>query len=96
MWRLVEGLDLGPLYTGIKSVERHQGHPAADRKILVALWLNATLRVARAPAQARSWQAGILSGFVPLRECCGNSGNVAEWPARSCAPAADRRHGHSG
>ncbi len=44
VWRFVEGLDLGALHAGIRSVAGHRGHPAADPKILVSLWLYATLR----------------------------------------------------
>jgi len=44
VWRFVTGLDLGPLYAAIRSVEGHQGRPAADPAILVSLWLYATLR----------------------------------------------------
>ena len=42
IWRLVEDLDLTPLYQEIKSVEGHAGRPAIDPRILVALWLYAT------------------------------------------------------
>jgi len=43
VWAFVEGLDLGPLYDGIKAVEGVAGHPAIDPRILMALWLYATL-----------------------------------------------------
>jgi len=43
VWTFVEGLDLGPLYEGIRAVEGVAGHPAIDPRILVALWLYATL-----------------------------------------------------
>ena len=43
VWRFVEGLDLTPLYAEIKAVEGRPGHPPADPRILVALWLFATL-----------------------------------------------------
>ncbi len=43
VWRFVEGLDLSPLYAGIKAVEGRPGHPPADPRILVALWLYATV-----------------------------------------------------
>jgi transposase len=42
IWRLVEDLDLTPLYDEIQSVEGHPGRPAIDLRILVALWLYAT------------------------------------------------------
>jgi transposase len=43
VWRFVEGLDLTPLFAQIKAVEGHPGHPPADPRILVALWLFATI-----------------------------------------------------
>jgi transposase len=43
VWKFVEGLDLRPLYDRIKAVEGHPGHPPADPRLLVALWLYATL-----------------------------------------------------
>jgi len=42
VWRFVEGLDLGALYTTIRSVDGRPGHPPADPRILLALWLHAT------------------------------------------------------
>lgn len=43
VWQYVEGLDLGPLYAAIRAVEGHAGRTAIDPKILMALWLYATL-----------------------------------------------------
>jgi transposase len=43
VWRFAEGLDLTPLYAQIKAVEGRPGHPPVDPRILVALWLFATL-----------------------------------------------------
>jgi transposase len=43
VWDYVEGLDLSPLYDRIKSVERGPGRDAIDPKILMALWLYATV-----------------------------------------------------
>jgi hypothetical protein len=40
---LPDGLDLAPLYAGIKAVEGRPGHPPADPRLLVALWLYATV-----------------------------------------------------
>lgn len=42
VWRMVEELDLTPLYQEIKSVDGHPGRPAIDPRILVALWLYGT------------------------------------------------------
>ena len=43
VWAFAEGLDLGPLYARIKAVEGHPGHPPADPRLLLALWLYATV-----------------------------------------------------
>ena len=43
IWEFVQGVDLAPLYAGIRSVEGHAGRDAADPRILLALWLYATL-----------------------------------------------------
>ncbi len=43
VWDYVERLDLSPLYSAIKAVEGHPGHPPIDPKILMALWLYATI-----------------------------------------------------
>jgi len=42
VWQLVEGLELAPLYAGIRAVEGHAGRPATDPRIVVALWIYAT------------------------------------------------------
>jgi transposase len=43
VWEYVKGLDLAPLYDRIKSVERGPGRTPIDPKILMALWLYATV-----------------------------------------------------
>ncbi len=43
VWRFVEGLDLSQYYAGIRAREGRAGRPAIDPKILVALWLYATI-----------------------------------------------------
>src|SRR5215218_6793498 len=43
VWAYVEELDLAPLYDRIKAVEGAAGRPPIDPKILMALWLYATL-----------------------------------------------------
>ena len=43
VWEFVDGLDLSPLYAGIRAVEGVAGRPAIDPAILTALWLYATL-----------------------------------------------------
>lgn len=44
VWAFVEGLDLAPLYAAIDAREGEPGRPAIDPKILIALWLYATIR----------------------------------------------------
>ncbi len=43
VWEYVEGVDLVPLYEPIRAVEGRAGRDAIDPKILLALWLYATL-----------------------------------------------------
>jgi transposase len=43
VWAFVEKLDVGPLYAQIKAAGEHPGRPAIDPRILMALWLTATL-----------------------------------------------------
>lgn len=43
VWRFAEGLDLGAFYDAIRSREGHAGRPPADPRILLALWLYATV-----------------------------------------------------
>lgn len=44
VWQFVAGLDLTLLLAAIKSVDGHAGHAAADPRILMALWLYATVK----------------------------------------------------
>ncbi len=43
VWRYVESLDLEPLYAQIKAVEGSAGRDATDPRILMALWMFATI-----------------------------------------------------
>jgi uncharacterized protein with HEPN domain/transposase len=43
VWAFVEGLDLSGFHALVKSVEGEPGRPAIDPKILMALWIQATL-----------------------------------------------------
>jgi transposase len=53
-WDFCLGLDLSALYDAVRSREGGPGHPATDPRILVALWLYATLEgVGSARALAR-------------------------------------------
>lgn len=44
VWQYVLGLDLSPLLGQIKAVQHRPGHPPIDPRIMLALWLYATLR----------------------------------------------------
>ncbi len=44
VWSLVAALDLDAWLQEIKAVERHVGRNATDPRLLVALWVFATLR----------------------------------------------------
>jgi transposase len=43
VWRFVEGLELAVFYAAIRAREGHAGRPPIDPKILIALWLYATI-----------------------------------------------------
>jgi transposase len=43
VWEYVEGLDLSPLYEQIRAVQGRAGRDAIDPRILLALWLYATV-----------------------------------------------------
>ncbi len=71
VWAYVEGLDLTPLYQAIQAVEGEAGRPATDPKLLLALWLYATLEgVGSARALARLCEDHLayqwLCGEVPM------------------------------
>lgn len=54
VWDFVQGLDLAPLLDRIRAVEGHPGAPPADPRLLVALWLYATLEGVGS-ARALAW-----------------------------------------
>jgi transposase len=56
IWAYVDSLDLSIAYNSIQAVEGNAGRPAIDPKILVALWLYATIE-------------GIGSAYVLTRYC---------------------------
>ena len=43
IWHFLERLDLGAFYASIKSVVSSPGRPATDPKVLLALWVYATV-----------------------------------------------------
>lgn len=71
VWRFAENLKLEPFYAAIRSREGHAGHPAADPRVLLALWLYATLEgVGSARALERLVERDMayrwLAGGVPV------------------------------
>ena len=83
VWCFVEGLDLTALLVGIKAVEGRPGHPPADPRILLALWLYATIEgVASARQVAR-----LCEEHVAFQWLCGGVGVNAK-------TLADFRVGH--
>jgi transposase len=44
VWAYVEQVDVGPLLAAIRSVEHHPGNPAIDPRVLLGLWLLATIQ----------------------------------------------------
>lgn len=70
VWRFVESLDLAPFYGRIRAVEKGAGRPPIDPKILMALWLYATVEgVGSARALAR-----LCDEHVAYRWICGGVG----------------------
>lgn len=67
VWEFVQGLDLTPLLESIRSVEGRPGRPAIDPKLLVALWLYATIE-GISSARAVAWLCANHHGF---RWLCG-------------------------
>lgn len=83
VWSFVEGLDLTALYGAIKAVEGRPGHPAADPRLVLALWLYATVEgVGSARALAR-----LCEEHVAYQWLCGGVGMNAK-------TLADFRVGH--
>jgi len=70
VWRFVQSLDLQPFYGRIRAVEKHAGRPPIDPKILMALWLYATVEgVGSARALAR-----LCEEHIAYRWVCGGVG----------------------
>jgi transposase len=83
VWRFVEGLDVSRLEAAVKAVEGRPGHPPADPRILLGLWLYATIEgVASARELARLCQE-----HVAFQWLCGGVGTNAK-------TLADFRVGH--
>jgi transposase len=70
VWTYVEGLDLTELYAGIRSVSGRAGRDAVDPKILMGLWLYATLD---GVGSARELER-LCAAHVAYRWMCGGVG----------------------
>lgn len=67
VWAFSEQLDLSCLYDRIKAVEGRPGHPPADPRVLLALWLYATIEgIGSARALAR-----LCTEHVAFQWLCG-------------------------
>ena len=67
VWAYVEGLDLSPILAGNRALEGHAGAPRIDPRVLMTLWLYATLRaIGGARELARRCESD-----VPFRWICG-------------------------
>jgi transposase len=84
LWKLVESMDLSPLYLSIKAVEGNVGRDATDPKILMALWLfafsqgqSSAREVARLCQNHRAYEW--LCGGVSLNHRLLGEFRVAHW-----------------
>lgn len=83
VWNFVEGLDVSALVAAVKAVEGRPGHPPADPRILLALWLYAT---ADGVGSAREL-ARLCDEHIAYQWLCGGVGMNAK-------TLADFRVGH--
>lgn len=67
VWEYVQGLDVGPLYESIRAVEGTAGRNAIDPRILLALWLYATLEGVGSARQL----ARLCEEHIAYRWLCG-------------------------
>src|SRR3712207_3033915 len=75
VWSFAERLDLSALHGAIKAVEGHPGHPPADPRILLALWLYATVEgVGGARELDRLCRTGRAAGTSALNGCAAGAG----------------------
>lgn len=70
VWNYVEGLDLSPLLAKIQATEAQAGAPATDPRILMSLWLYATLR-GIGSARELDRRCDPNHGEVPFQWICG-------------------------
>jgi transposase len=70
VWQYVTQMDLTPLLAKIKSVENNVGHPGTDPRILIAVWLYATLR-GIGSARELDRRCKPEAGEIPFQWICG-------------------------
>lgn len=70
VWAFVEGLDLSSLHARVRAVEGGAGHPPADPRIVVALWLHATIEGVGSARQL----ARLCEQHVAYQWLCGGVG----------------------
>src|SRR5438477_8210112 len=70
VWDYVDRLDLSPLLAKVQATETHAGAPATDPRILMSLWLYATLR-AIGSARELDRRCDPECGEVPFQWLCG-------------------------
>jgi transposase len=88
VWEMVQSYDLEPLYERIRSVEGGAGRPAIEPRVLVAMWLYATLEgvssareLARLSEEHLAYQwllGGISVNYHTLSDFRVNSGEALE------------------
>lgn len=83
VWDFVEGLDLAALHATIKAVDGRPGHPPADPRILLALWLYATVEGIGGAREIARW----CDEHIAFQWLCGGVGMNAK-------TLADFRVGH--
>jgi transposase len=77
VWAFVEGLGLTALHATIRSVDGRQGHPSADPRIMLALWVYATVAgIGSAREVAR-----LREEHIAFQWLCGGVGGNARTPA---------------
>src|SRR3982751_5404269 len=90
VWAFAERLDLSALYGAIKAVEGGPGHPPADPRVLLELWLDATVEGVGTAGAGGRLRSGGWRGMA-----CGCGPRLAQPPSaggpRSSAVAPRRR-----
>jgi hypothetical protein len=78
VWAFVEGLDLSDLLAKIRAVQGGAGASATDPRILLTLWLYATLR-GIGSARELDRRCDPDTGEVPFQWICGGDATITRW-----------------